>query len=75
MFSQDVNEYMKILFYVYTERGLHCPKNKYHDKSFKICPRSSLKSGKAQILKCNLYVHFKGPYFAEMINPYGISIC
>ena len=58
--------------YEFNTRGLHYPKNGYDDRSFKINVRRSVLCQEGFKFE---NMHFRGPYFTEMINSFGISIC
>ena len=58
-----------------TEKNIQSSENEYHDESCTIKVYRSVwfKEG-SKLEKCNFKVHFKGPNFAQVINPCANSI-
>ena len=54
-----MNNVLQILFYVYTERGLHCPQIDYHDRSLKFMSEDQFDVVKGPNLKMQLKHEFK----------------
>ena len=74
MFSRDVNDFLHIYFMCTLKEVFTNFKMKIPSEASTFMSEDRFDVRKGPNLKIHLLMHLKGPYFAEMINSYGISI-
>ena len=75
MFTRDVNAVLQILFMYKLREVFTTLKIIIMTEASKLMSEDQFDVRKGQNLKMQLNMHFKDPYFAEMINSFGIFIC
>ena len=75
MFTRDVNAFCEFYLMYQLKEVFSSLEMNIMTEALKFMSEDQFDIRKGPNLKMQLNIHFKGPYFAVMINSFGISIC